>query len=117
MKKITMKETKRIYNHIIKVDYCELQNLLNLISPLAYTSGVYGWNADVYDFESFAIVTGYRPFGDIVASRELCYKYEQKAKEITDWFDGMPLPIRGDWDRRRDALCLLIEEFLEEVTR
>lgn len=117
MKKITMKETKRIYNHIIKVDYCELQNLLNLISPLAYTSGVYGWNADVYDFGSFAIVTGYRPFGDIVASCELCYKYEQKAKEITDWFDGMPLPIRGDWDRRRDALYQLIEAFIEEVTR
>lgn len=113
MKKITIKETKRIYNHIIKVDYCELQSLLNLISPFAYTSGVYGWNADVYDFGDIAIVTGYRPFGDIVASCELCHKYEQKAKEIMDWFDDMPY----DWDRRRDALYLLIEEFLEEVTR
>jgi hypothetical protein len=113
MKKMTMKETKRIYNHIIKVGYCELQSLLNLISPFAYTSGVYGWNADVYDFGDIAIVTGYRPFGDIVASCELCHKYEQKAKEIMDWFDDMPC----DWDRRRDALYLLIEEFLEEVTR
>lgn len=117
MKKITMKEAKRIYNHIIKVDYCELQSLLNLVSPSAYTSGVYGWNADIYDFESFAIVTGYRPFGDIVASRDLCQKYEQKAKEIADWFDDMPLPIRGDWDRRRNALYQLIEEFIEEVTK
>ena len=62
MKKITMKETKRIYNHIIKVDYCELQSLLNLISPSAYTSGVYGWNADVYDFGDIAIVTGLSSF-------------------------------------------------------
>ena len=117
MKKITMKETKRIYKNLIKVDYCGLQSLLNLVSPSAYTSGIYGWNADIYDFGSVAVVTGYRPFGDIVASRELCQKYEQKAKEIMDWFDDMPLPIRGDWDRRRDALYQLIEEFIEEVTR
>ena len=117
MKKTTMKETKRSYKELIRVNYCELQSLLNLISPSAYTSGVYGWNADIYDFGSVAVVTGYRPFGDIVASRELCQKYELKAKEIMDWFDDMPLPIRGDWDRRRDALYQLIEEFIEEVTR
>ena len=109
MKKMTMKETKRIYNHIIKAGYCELQSLLNLISPSAYTSGVYGWNADIYDFGDIAVVTCYRPFGDIVASRELCQKYEQRAKEIMDWC--------GDWDRCRFSINLLIEEFLEEVTK
>lgn len=108
MKKITIKETKRIYNHIIKVGYCELQSLLNLISPSAYTSGVYGWNADVYDFGDIAIVTGYRTFGNIVASRELCKEYEQKAKAILDLFDV-------SWDSRREALYNLVEDFIDEV--
>lgn len=110
MKKMTMKETKRIYNHIIKVGYCELQSLLNLtgLSPFAYTSGVYGWNADVYDFGDIAIVTGYRPFGDIVASCELCKEYEQKAKAILDLFDV-------SWDSRREALYNLVEDFIDEV--
>lgn len=108
MNKVTMKETKRSYKYLIQVDYCGLQSLLNLVSPSAYTSGVYGWNADIYAFGSAAIVTGYRTFGNIVASRELCKEYEQKAKDILDLFDV-------SWDSRREALYNLIEDFIEEV--
>ena len=54
------------FTNIICVPYCGLQDLLRYETPLCFTSGIYGWNADVYmiDFET-CIVTGYRPFGNI----------------------------------------------------
>lgn len=63
--KTTEKAIEQNYYKIIKVGYCNLQYLLQYEEPVAYTSGVYGWNADVYDFGNIAIVTGYRPFGNI----------------------------------------------------
>ena len=45
--------------------YCDYQNILDTITPQAYTCGVYGWNADIYEVSNnIAIVTGYRPFGE-----------------------------------------------------
>lgn len=36
-----------------------------------YTAGVYGWNADVYDFgDGCVLVAGYRPFGAEYISSE-----------------------------------------------
>lgn len=46
----TKKAIMANYGNVIKVDYCDLQNLLKYESPIAYTAGVYGWNADIYDF-------------------------------------------------------------------
>lgn len=68
MKKInvTRKYVCSNFTNIISVPYCALQDLLRYESPLWFTSGIYGWNADVYmiDFDT-CIVTGYRPFGNI----------------------------------------------------
>lgn len=63
--KATKKAVAEGYAHIVYTGYCGLQEALGIIAPTAYTTGVYGWNADVYDFGPYAIVTGYRPFGDI----------------------------------------------------
>lgn len=68
----------------ISVPYCALQDLLTYESPIYYTTGVYGWNADVYMIEGLAIVTGYRPFGNIKVDYSVIEKYEQKAKEIKE---------------------------------
>ena len=61
--KITKKELKENYR-CVYVGYCDLQYLLRNCSPIAYNSGVYGWNYDVYTFEQYstniAICTGYR---------------------------------------------------------
>ena len=43
--------------------YCSVQHILSDDNPQFYTTGTYGWNADIYDFGSFQAVTGYRPFG------------------------------------------------------
>lgn len=80
--KTTKKEIMANYGSIIKVDYCNLQNLLKYESPIAYTAGVYGWNADIYDFGGIAICTGYRPFGNIHPNWEVMDKYEKEAENI-----------------------------------
>lgn len=61
--------------------YCNLQYLFNFESPRAYTCGVYGWNADIYEVDNVAIVTGYRPFGKHIPY-ELVEKYESYARAV-----------------------------------
>lgn len=83
--KTTRKAVLAGYKNVICVDYCELSNALN--NPVAYTCGVCGWNADIYEIDDrTAIVSGYRPFG-MHASSDIIKKYdiriydEQKARE------------------------------------
>lgn len=49
--KTTNKAIKQNYsqNYILNIGYCDLQTLLKYESPRAYTSGIYGWNYDLYD--------------------------------------------------------------------
>jgi hypothetical protein len=67
---------------------------------VAYVKGVYGWNFDVYDFDSVAICTGYRGMPsknskeDYTLIREYDGKAEGKTKEEKD---------------------VLIKEFIEKV--
>lgn len=103
----TKREVLSSYNTCLCVSYCGLQNLLAWESPCAYTHGVYGWNADVYDmsiigYSGVAIVTGYRPFGTHV-DFDLVRKYESLAEKV-DRFD------------KRDDLRVLIKQFVEEAT-
>lgn len=65
--KTTKKAVEANFIKIIRVGYCDLQTLLGSARRHGYTSGVYGWNADIYDVGGgVAIVTGYRPFGKVV---------------------------------------------------
>lgn len=60
-----------------------MQSLLYYKNPDYYTSGVYGWNADIYQIDSdTVIVTGYRPFGNIKIDYNTIKKYELEAKKI-----------------------------------
>ena len=60
------------YRNVIKVGYCDMQDALKLREPNFYTTGVYGWNADVYVIDhDTVIVTGYRPFGNVELSRKV----------------------------------------------
>lgn len=80
--KITEKRIKEMYKNIIIGSYCELQYLLSYKNPNYYTSGVYGWNADIYIINyDTVIVTGYRPFGNI-RNHDINKKYNEKAKNI-----------------------------------
>lgn len=77
----TMREVKERFGHVICIGYGDLQHLLRGESRIGYTAGVCGWNADVYDVgNGVAIVTGYRPFGDIHPPHSLAEKYNDDAR-------------------------------------
>lgn len=71
-------------NQAIKVGYCAMTYLLRYEEPVYYTSGVYGWNSDVYNIDGIIVSTGYRPAG----TRRIDYKtievYEGMARDIAD---------------------------------
>lgn len=63
--KTTQKSVKETYRYVIAVGYCKMQGILQGYTPIAHTERREGWAADVYDFGSCAIVTGYAPFGNV----------------------------------------------------
>ena len=103
----TAKAVRNGYGTVYSIGYCDMQALLRYSEPVAYTCGVYGWNADIYDFGNVAICTGYRPFGNVSTDYNTTSKYEKLAEEI----------IRNiySWEERKNALRALIENFIEEV--
>lgn len=78
-KKAVLGSNTRVY----KLGYCDLSNLLMYHEPIAYTSGVYGWNADIYQIGDTTIVTGYRPFGEQV-DYTMVKKYKELARNCLD---------------------------------
>ena len=64
--------------------YCDIQCILHYDHAIAYTSGTYGWNADIYqtDYDNTVIVTGYRPWGYSLQDRKLVRAMEECAKGI-----------------------------------
>jgi len=99
--KATKKSINQTFLKVFCVPYGDIQYLTKDIAPIAYTCGMYGWNADVYAFGSIAIVTGYRPFGKEV-NRDLIDKFENRAKEIVH-------------DRRYSELSELRNEFIKAL--
>lgn len=109
--KATQKAVKQNYYHTIKVPYCGLQHLLAHKNRTAYTAGVYGWNADVYEVKpNTAIITGYRPFGNIEPPYELTEDFDTKAQHIL-------YNYAYDYEERTELLNELIDEYIERVTK
>lgn len=85
---ITKKAIMNAYSNVIKVGYCDMQHALKGREPYFYTTGVYGWNADVYVIDCYTvIVTGYRPFGNVELPRDVIDTLNKCAKSITHYFD------------------------------
>lgn len=108
--KTTAKAVKDGYVKVFSVGYCDVQTLMNYRNPVAYTCGVYGWNADIYELKpQIALVTGYRPFGEHI-DYKIVEKYEKKAKEIYHgkmWREHYE-EVQGDLEK-------LIADFTDEV--
>lgn len=100
--KVTRKWIMSAFDKVISVPYCDLQYLLKTRSPSYYTSGIYGWSADIYiiDFDT-CIVTGYRPFGNIVPSYVINDIYNRAAAKISD----------------PRELAILLNTYIKEVTK
>lgn len=95
----TQKYIKGLFKDVIVIPYCDAYYLLKNENAIAYTAGVYGWNADIYNINGVAVVTGYRPFGNI-QNRELVREYNERAKNEYD----------------RDKLTALLNEFITKAT-
>ena len=107
----TKKEVMNNHSVIIKLSYCELQDLLNSIPATAYTCGIYGWNADIYEsrFYNACVVVGYRPFGNYEPKRETVKTFNASAEKIKQSF--------MKWTDRQKALEKLFNEFIAECVR
>ena len=113
MKERTTRKDVNYFNDIvIQTGYGELQNLLARRASVLYTAGVYGWNADVYrayfDGKAVAIVTGYRPFGSVRPSYQLCKFYDDRAAEILK---------TSDYDYQFVTLENLIVDFIGDALK
>lgn len=108
--RVTRKEVLLHYTNVINVGYCDLQWLLKNREANFYTTGVYGWNADIYEIDhDTAIVTGYRPFGNI-----------RPIHEIVKAFDGTARVCHDMDMSRQQRQCLLeqlITAFISKVVR
>ena len=104
----TRKAITTNYSKIISVPYADLQHLLSHEGAIAYTYGVYGWNANIYVFDNVAIVTGYRSFGNIKPDYKITRSFDDQAREIVnDWnFEG----------NKRQVLRELILDYIATVT-
>lgn len=109
--KTTQKAIRNNYNTIINLGYCAAQNLLNFENPIAYTSGVNGWNADIYNLGGgVAIITGYRPFGNVNPDYDKVKEYEGKAEKIRYNYNI-------SYQEQKEQLQQLLSEFVKEVTK
>lgn len=88
--KTTQKQIKKNYSNILAIGYAEYQDLLDKYKADYYTSGVYGWNANIFTIDKLgtAIVTGYRTFGNRLSNKQLAIfeKYDNKAKKLKERF-------------------------------
>ena len=105
--KTTKKEMKQGYVKILSIGYCELQNLLYYTSPIAYSSGSYGWYCDYYDIDNVCISTGYSPIGKTV-TYDILKKYDNKASEIIGDYNI-------SYDERKKKVNGLLLKFIKEV--
>lgn len=91
---------------LVSAGYCSLSRLLQDHAPIAYTSGVYGWNFDVYQVYGLTICTGYR--GMPGRDAEAVHEYNAAAEAIlSDYTSGK------SWGEKNQAVENLLKAFCE----
>ena len=115
--KTTSKTIKQNYaqNYILSIGYCDLQFLLKYESPRAYTSGVYGWNYDLYEIDGIAICMGYGSIKGKDFDYSLVRKYESKAQKIADRRKKDNQTWAQFDNKKRKDIKKLFNNFLKEV--
>ena len=107
--KTTKRQVMGGYWKIIEVGYCDVQYLMTGLEPVAYTCGTYGWHAYVYQISNTtAIVTGYRPFGNISPDYDVMRTYESTAARIAGDY-------KLDYEERLERIAKLRREFVDNV--
>lgn len=91
---------------LVYAGYGALQYLLRNHSAVAYTSGVYGWNFDVFEVYGLTICTGYRGMPGRRANN--IREYEKRAEEI--YRDRS-----RTYEEMGEAIETLLREFCEQA--
>lgn len=107
--KTTKKQVRNYYSKIYSIGYCQAQNLLEGVTPFAYSSGNYGWSCDYYEIEDTCISTGYSPIGKSV-DFDLLRKYDKKANEIRSNYNI-------DYQKRKNKINKLLVKFINELNK
>lgn len=102
--KTTAKALRENAYNLRSAGYCDLQNLLRAHGANAYTSGVNGWNFDVYEVYGLTICTGYR--GMLGKRLDGIAEYEEKAATV--W---------SDYIKSYDERCEEVEQLLHEFCK
>lgn len=109
--KTTMKAIKNNWRNIYSCGYCDLRYIMKYNEPAFYTSGVYGWNCDIYvDYvRDIAITTGYRGMTGRTIDNAIIEKYSNIAKKITENTFNRP------YEDIKKALDENVEAFYNEL--
>lgn len=109
--KTTRKEIKNkvASNYIWQVGYCDMQNLLHYKNAIAYTSGVYGWNFDLYEVDGVYFTTGYRNMIGKQVDYELLREYEEQASEIINSWK------KYEYKEKKELVNNLLKDFIKEL--
>ena len=108
-RKVTKKWIRENFKNIITAGYCDMQSLLSRREPDYYTTGVYGWNEDIYIIDNnTAICTGYRPIsGKRIPFDEVWEAEKQAHKIATDW--------AMDYTEQKEALEKMVLELIAKA--
>lgn len=72
------------------IAYADLQNVLAFHNAIAYISGVYGWNSDIYLLQGNTYVSmGYRPCGYKLKDYWVVRALDRKASELRSYTSGL----------------------------
>lgn len=102
--KTTIKALRANSCNLRRAGYCDLQYLLRGHEPIAYTSGIYGWNFDVYEVYGVTICTGYQ--GMPGKRLDSIVEYENKAMAI--W---------NDYNKLYEEKYKAVEELLHDFCK
>ena len=108
----TRKAIKENYTNIIKVGYCNLEELLKCKLPIAYTTRREGWACDIYEISPNTVIsTGYAPFGNIEPDYDVCEKFNEEAMNI------LCAPQYKPYEEKKQELENLLQKFRKEVIK
>ena len=116
--KTTKKEMRDNYNYIVGASYCSLQTLLYNETPIAYSSGVYGWACDYYEVANkqgrfILISTGYSPLNhqNVKPDYEKMKVFENMANQILYAKQILAMPL----ETTKQMMKNLVSEFVDYV--
>ena len=105
----TKKEMREGYDKVLRIGYCNAQNLLWDEEPFAYSTGRYGWCCDYYDIGGVLISTGYAPIESkgMKSDYKRIQEYEARAERLRYEVE--------DFTVRRQKTRELLEDMLDEL--